>query len=328
MEAAPYYVICDQTGPRAWARANGAGTEVFTHGQDRPTMSFHTSNDVEECLRRNQHDLRQHCSISGEPKWQRTAYLPGQFHPRVQRHGDAAAMGANNPTLHELFVGWVHPGAPMTERYAREFQSSIVSSRELFARMRDVFRYIEPNESHLEVYGHDLRHLLILACTEVESGMKAVLKVNELARAQRNNTIVDYLRLVQPMRLHHWELTLRGYAGFPSISPFAEGDNTRGPSWWRAYNGTKHDRELELRLATLQNAVNSVAAVLIVVLAQFGKSAFRELAGEIPFTVERSPQWEPNEFYIPPTVPGGFDDWTVFPLASVPGAASENNAGG
>lgn len=310
-------MICDDTGPRAWARAEGAGTQVFSQDGGRPSMSFPSSNDVEDCLRRYQHQVQEHCSIAGAPRWQRTSYLPGEFHPRIQRQGDATPMRTANAFVSDMVSGWVHPGAPMAERFRKALQSSLASSRELFVRMRDVFRYIEPDAAHLAVYGHDLRHLLILACTEVESGMKAVLSANGFAPSGRNFRIVDYHGLVQPMRLDDWELALSGYSEFPTIRPFGGWRNEAAPSWWRAHNDVKHDRENALQRATLQSAIEAAAAVLVVMLAKFGTSVMRELSGDVPFKVERLPRWHAAEFYIPPALPGGHDVWTELPLTAL-----------
>ena len=52
------------------------------------------------------------------------------------------------------------------------------------------------------------------------------------------------------------------------------GWNARHPTsslvWYDAYNKTKHDREKNLKLATLNNAITAVGAAVVMFRAQFG----------------------------------------------------------
>lgn len=72
---------------------------------------------------------------------------------------------------------------------------------------------------------------------------------------------------------YSYTLSLQSYPGFPQISPFKDwdpGNPTASLDWYDAYNRTKHDREDNLSLATLDNAVKSVGAAVVMFYAQFG----------------------------------------------------------
>jgi hypothetical protein len=75
------------------------------------------------------------------------------------------------------------------------------------------------------------------------------------------------------MLLDSYRLSLQSYPTFPSFAPF-EGWSAANPTqslvWYDAYNKTKHDREENLKLATLHNAVRAVEAAVVMFHAQFG----------------------------------------------------------
>jgi hypothetical protein len=53
--------------------------------------------------------------------------------------------------------------------YGRKYIDSVVASSIIFDEMRNLFRYIEPQTENSSAYGHKIRELLIIACTEVET---------------------------------------------------------------------------------------------------------------------------------------------------------------
>lgn len=44
--------------------------------------------------------------------------------------------------------------------------------------IKRILRHIEPIDAHLSVFSHEIRNLLILACTEVEAQWKGIMKAN------------------------------------------------------------------------------------------------------------------------------------------------------
>lgn len=112
--------------------------------------------------------------------------------------------------------------------------------------MLDVFRTVEPVTPNLQTYGHQIRQLLILACNEVETQTKGILKANNCPGAGKNMNIKDdYFKLAKPMKLSAWKVRLASYPDYPELVPFAawSGPDYQPLPWYRAYNDTKHDRE-------------------------------------------------------------------------------------
>jgi hypothetical protein len=174
--------------------------------------------------------------------------------------------------------------------------------------MTDVFRYIEPSKGNAGAYGHEIRQLLIVAATEVESSCRAVLSANGYGHdAARLNTR-DFVRLCTPMRLREWRVALDSHPDLGEIAPFAgwdEAQPTTSLSWYDDYNAAKHDREANFARATLLSSVNAVAAAYIMVLAQFGEFDNRHFLGLDEFRQISIPTFPAEESYIPPSVGGG-----------------------
>ncbi len=206
--------------------------------------------------------------------------IPGQFFPRMYR-------------------GPEHPPIDVAARTA-----TMRAARSLFSRLRGIFQVVEPTHAHDTVFGHELRHLLILACTEVESSWRAVLAANAHPAGRWSTN--EYVKLLGPMKLDQYVVRLASHPGYGEIVPFDGWDAnhpTRSLGWYDAYNHTKHNREEELHRATLLATIAAMAAVHVMTVAQFGFDEV-ERAHFHPdeFNFERSPTWIADA-YIRPLLP-------------------------
>jgi hypothetical protein len=166
----------------------------------------------------------------------------------------------------------LNTGGSLQRAIDREAETqSFVALKILLTKMEDVFETVEPGQSNLQTYGHKIRELLLLAAMEVEASWAAVLKANNYPKGRFSTN--DYVKLLRPMLLDSFKLTLRSYPKFAAIVPF-NGWNAQSPTksldWYDAYNQTKHDREAHLDAATLGRAVNAVGAAAVMFYAQFG----------------------------------------------------------
>lgn len=183
--------------------------------------------------------------------------------------------------------------------------------------LKQIFNFVHPDRDHKDVFSHEIRRLLLLACMEVESGFQAVLKANHYSSNQKAGkagkgktekwTRKQYVKLAEPLHLREYKVRFHPFTEYGWLLPFdgwAESNPTHKLGWYDAYNGTKHDREGKLREATLDHVVNAVAAVYIVAAAQFGPNVYRkdqELA--LPMVEPCAPDYA-GEYYDPnPLVP-------------------------
>jgi len=186
---------------------------------------------------------------------------------------------------------------------------SFVALRILLNKLQSMFQAIEPTTQNLNAYGHLIREILLLACMEVETSLAAVLKENSYPASSPNRLSTnDYVKLRDVMLLDSYELLLYSYPGFPRFMPFDGWDSsaaTRSLPWYDAYNKTKHDREGNLHLATLEHAIHAVGAATVVFYAQYGlaigPNGYDSASAEIRsvFSVSVAPEKHWMSCYIP-----------------------------
>jgi hypothetical protein len=219
----------------------------------------------------------------------------------------------------------VHPERPPGERYHRiwrgqywrptaeethAFVGAVTSANLLRERFRRVLMTLEPDPENRKAYGHELRQLLILASTEVESAWRSILLANgypDLNRGRFNTT--DYCKLRDPLRLTEWELALVVSGRYGPIAPFRGWDLSRPTDslpWYDDHHAAKHDREMNLAKASLENVIDAMAALEIMLAAQTGPPADRSESGSgmSDFRVTQRPIWQVEEEYVPPLTSG------------------------
>jgi hypothetical protein len=143
----------------------------------------------------------------------------------------------------------------------------------LLSRFDDVAQFIQPDARNLSVFSHQLRELLILACTEVETSLRGVLATSKKSITHETRlTTNDFYRVCDPLFLREYSLELRHYPSLPKIRPFLEWDErkpTKSLGWYDAYNAVKHDRANALHLATMKHCIEALAAASAVYCSQY-----------------------------------------------------------
>lgn len=220
--------------------------------------------------------------------------LWGTHHPRVWR-------GRYNPRNLLSHTCPVDPEVTYGDVYTR----SAVAAGSLFSDFEETYRYVEPATSNLGTHSSRYRELLILACTEVETALKGILRANiPVAKQKESYSTKDYVKLCDPMLLRDWEVELDDYPGIPRSRPFATWEAakpTTSLQWYDAYNGVKHDREQEFERANLRNVIDALAAVFILQCAQWGPENYAPVVGNraSPFRVTDGPKWSAGDLYVP-----------------------------
>jgi hypothetical protein len=190
----------------------------------------------------------------------------------------ATPMGCFNPRVwrgipRSPVFGGYEGVAPSPLNYFSRMQATVAATS-LFSGLVELFRYVEPSTENDQCYGHRVRELLILACTEVESHWKSVLLQNMESPSTRYQfSTNDYIKLVPVLRLKKWRVTLKNYSGYRFIAPFESWDKAK-PSqslrWYSTYNSVKHGREGKFEQAEFQFVIEAMAAVHVMLAAQWG----------------------------------------------------------
>lgn len=217
---------------------------------------------------------------------------PGEYHPRI----------------------WRQATGPSPHIYGREYTDCLVAFQNLERDLSELFRTLEPDARNDNAYGHRVRELLILACTEVENQLKGVLKSN----GGSGDKMPHYFKVVPAFQLNEWKVKLKQYADYPAIAPFSDWAIAPGqtdvtsPFWYRAYNKAKHDRASAFHQANLSATINAVAAVGVLIMAQFGAALTHNPFRPDNFRMEQIRlEWRPDypleKGYIPDIDGGGWN---------------------
>jgi hypothetical protein len=178
----------------------------------------------------------------------------------------------------------------------------------LLSRFDDVAQFVQPDARNLSVFSHQLRELLILTCTEVETSLRGVLAASDKVITHETRlTTNDFYRVCDPLFLREYSLELRHYPTLPKIRPFLDWDQkkpTKSLGWYDAYNAVKHDRANALHRATMKHCIEALAAASAVYCSQYSIPITGDWIHEPGFELN---DWfkielidpDPATFYVP-----------------------------
>ncbi|HQT65752.1 MAG: hypothetical protein B7Z75_13235 [Acidocella sp. 20-57-95] len=218
---------------------------------------------------------------------------PGEYYPRMAR-----------PNAEHLYDSpGIYPG---DNEAASEMAMAHDQIIVLADRLGDICRTIHPNGDNLKAYGHEIRNLLILACTEAEAYWRGILVANHVCKQSARLSTNDYVKLAAPMKLREYGVYFSSYPWMPILHPYATWGTTGSPTkdlpWYDAYNSVKHDREGKFPLATLSCAFDAVAACFVMLFAQYGINQRQSLRakGLHLMNVVKVPVWAAEDSYLRP----------------------------
>ncbi|NIJ49473.1 hypothetical protein [Rhizomicrobium electricum] len=228
---------------------------------------------------------------AGENPFIPTHLEPGEYYPRMARpHGHGIG----------LWTSW----CPDAEHHTNSIALARGQLAALTRQLDRICQTIHPSNKTFDTFGHDIRNLLILACTEVESHWRAVLIANNI-RKDRYNT-QDYVRLRRAMRLDEYAVSFPKYPWIEAMRPFSGWGNSSCPTqdlkWYDAYNAVKHARETEFERGTLRHVFEAISGCATMMAAQFAIQLELERRPEFEsfFHFSEVPTWELSEIYLPP----------------------------
>jgi hypothetical protein len=230
---------------------------------------------------------------------------PGEYYPRIARPIE------QHP--HEA-PGW-SPGARHEANIIAIARSQLIV---LTRQLDRICQTVHPTERTLETFGHDIRNLLIIACTEVESHWRGVLTANGVKKTRY--TTDDYVRLLPAMKLDEYEVKFPSYPWLRGLQPYKGWGSTGKPTqelkWYEPYNAVKHNREAEFERATLRNVFEAISACVIMMAAQFGSRDGILPRSEVQsfFHFSALPAWCPSDVYIFPYGDPS-QDWSAVPFS-------------
>lgn len=206
---------------------------------------------------------------------------PGAYYPRIARE-----------KIHFNYV-------------SNEFQQDIRAYRTIQEGLDTLFNYIEPTAHNLNVYGHKIRELLILSCTEVEHLLLKMLTDNGYARKDRYSTN-DYIKCKEILGLGEYKTILNSYRDLKIFQPFAswcKTSPTQTLPWYNAYNAVKHNRSDNIHSANLEHLLDAISAIHILLESQYGQGIFQRWTSRTEdrsiFNTTTAPRWRCDQVQAP-----------------------------
>jgi hypothetical protein len=122
-------------------------------------------------------------------------------------------------------------------------------------------RYVEFSDQNKETYSIEFAHLLFAAASEVD--VIAKILCNQVAPTSAAHNINDYRSILCAAlpSLPNAIVEIPRYR--LNLTPWDNWIGTSNPDWWGSYNKVKHQRNDHFDEATLKNALNSLAALLL-----------------------------------------------------------------
>jgi len=145
----------------------------------------------------------------------------------------------------------------MTQDYWEYFLS-------LEADLEKCARYVDFSESNYETHSIEFAKIIMASCAEIDTIAKELSKI--ISPQTQVANIVQYagLILVKYPKIIDAKISLPRYE--LEFQPWKGWSSTDSPDWWRSYNKIKHERTSEFKQASLKNAINSVAGLLLFIL--------------------------------------------------------------
>jgi hypothetical protein len=214
---------------------------------------------------------------------------PGEYFPFMAR----PSYGMPSETL------GTNPDASDKVRYTRARSTGQLHA--LIGQLELICRVVHPDKENLKSFGHEIRNVLILACTEVEAHWKGVLAAN----GATGESTKDYVKLSKAMKLNEFLVDFNYYPWMESMNPFEKwgtsSSSTKDLEWYYAYNQVKHDREQHFAEAALIRAFQAIAACFVMLCAQYGWDfALKGNDASRAFLkLSKAPTWDPSDCYVP-----------------------------
>lgn len=247
---------------------------VLTVGtRETPEGLFEAIDDTHAAIEYPKHIPSAYRGVPHQLSFRRCTFDALQYHPRMARPQLGPNSFINMPGPGPLYI--MAENKQMALPHNASSLASSVNQLSVFTRnLREIFYSVEPDQNNLNVYGHTIRNTLLLAAMEFENECRGVLSANGYVppNGQDRWSTVDFVKVMQPLRLAEFEVRLRHYPSIAPRFPFANWNDqapTQSLVWYHAYNAVKHDRETNFSRGTLEYAVDAVTACAIMLAAQY-----------------------------------------------------------
>src|SRR5258708_34620717 len=130
--------------------------------------------------------------LDGDNPFHETRLRPGDYYPRMARPTEQLLDGAPECS----------PGATLEPDFVAMGRGQLAV---LTRQLDRICQTVHPVPATFSTFGHDIRNLLIISCTEVETHWRGVLQANGAKKSRY--TTRDYVLLRSAMKLDDYAVT-------------------------------------------------------------------------------------------------------------------------
>lgn len=135
--------------------------------------------------------------------------------------------------------------------------------------LMELFKYVEPDIANFSTYSLRTNELLVRTCIEIEANLKAILVENGYEK-EGNINIGDFKKLEKTHYLSEFTVKVPEWNDPDYVfRPFACWTDRDKPTWYRAYNASKHDRHLAFSEGNFGELTTAVCGLFAVLASQF-----------------------------------------------------------
>ena len=102
----------------------------------------------------------------------------------------------------------------------QEYSNQLRQLEIILDDMAEVFKVVAPHYQQRSVYGHAIRNIIILACTELDARMQNILANNGVNPNRKYFEMKDYFKLNAPLKLDEYELSFNRYGDLRTFFAF------------------------------------------------------------------------------------------------------------
>lgn len=127
--------------------------------------------------------------------------------------------------------------------------------------LETISRYIELDPLNYSAFSTELSKIFLSSSSETDVVLKQLC--NKIEPSKTCTNIDEYsgvITLKMPDFLDEFVYIVRSSI---ELKPWKGWSRGNSPTWWRAYNKVKHERNLHYQKANLENALNAMAGLLI-----------------------------------------------------------------
>jgi hypothetical protein len=190
---------------QVWRFDDQTATRIgITNPENGPGTYFKAEpgEDIWDCIRR-------------QTPWLDPDVTEGRFHPMPLGPAEYYLRIARPNVLATEPIMW-SPSTVTDKAYVAGARNQLTL---LVRRLELICQTVEPSDIALNVYGHEIRNLLILASTEAEMHWRGILALNRPSIKVFNSN--EYVKLLEPLRLAEYRVTFHDFPNLNPIAPFA-----------------------------------------------------------------------------------------------------------